>query len=191
MGFFVRPFFRRRRRMERIPPVLLRMLAEANRLAEAGDHLGAAKIFDRLAQGAQERDHPRYAANLYARTAHAYVAGGDQSAALAAARTALHGFIQLQMPERLFPFYGNLTHKMREAGMEEAAAALEQEFGGEVERLSVSAPMPSKAEEAFRGRLPARCSQCGAPLRSDEVEWIDAQRAACLYCGSVVQTERP
>jgi len=36
-------------------------------------------------------------------------------------------------------------------------------------------------------RLPASCPFCGAPLRSDQVEWIDERRARCAYCGSPVK----
>jgi len=32
--------------------------------------------------------------------------------------------------------------------------------------------------------LPATCSQCGGPIRSDEVKWTGKQSAACPYCGS-------
>jgi hypothetical protein len=32
--------------------------------------------------------------------------------------------------------------------------------------------------------------QCGAAVRSDEVDWIDAVTAACAYCGSPVRTEK-
>jgi hypothetical protein len=35
--------------------------------------------------------------------------------------------------------------------------------------------------------LPAKCPSCNAPLRPDQVEWIDAQSAECAYCGSVIR----
>lgn len=66
--------------------------------------------------------------------------------------------------------------------MREAAQTLDREFGG------VEALAPALA--VGRGRLPGRCPQCGAPLRSDQVEWVDAQSAECPYCGGVVGTDR-
>jgi hypothetical protein len=42
---------------------------------------------------------------------------------------------------------------------------------------------------AARGRLPAHCPDCGAPARSDAVEWIDATSAECAYCGGIIKTE--
>jgi hypothetical protein len=41
-------------------------------------------------------------------------------------------------------------------------------------------------DHVTRRNLPAQCPYCGGPLRSDQVEWIDAQRAECGYCGGVV-----
>ena len=40
-----------------------------------------------------------------------------------------------------------------------------------------------------QARLPAKCLSCYAPLRADEVEWVDAQSAECVYCGAVVRAE--
>ena len=48
-------------------------------------------------------------------------------------------------------------------------------------------PRASTAAEA-PPRLPAECPNCAGPVRSDEVEWIDAVSAACTYCGSVLHT---
>jgi len=39
-----------------------------------------------------------------------------------------------------------------------------------------------------RRELPAKCSACGAPIRPDDVTWLDPQTAECPYCGSVLKT---
>jgi hypothetical protein len=44
----------------------------------------------------------------------------------------------------------------------------------------VSSPDPIHSVDL----LPATCPQCGGPVRSYEVKWTGAQRAACPYCGS-------
>jgi hypothetical protein len=38
--------------------------------------------------------------------------------------------------------------------------------------------------------LPTNCEKCGARVRSDEIEWIDAQTAECAYCGSPIRPEK-
>lgn len=48
----------------------------------------------------------------------------------------------------------------------------------------VFAPQPLPARS-----LPATCPQCGGGLRSDEARWIDADSAACPWCGSAVKAE--
>lgn len=48
--------------------------------------------------------------------------------------------------------------------------------------------METKAgAQISRARLPAACPLCGAPVCSDEVEWIDEFSAECAFCGAVVQ----
>jgi len=74
---------------------------------------------------------------------------------------------------------------LRAKGMAAAAGVLEGEFGpslgASAQRMTTGSPPAA--------RLPGKCPQCGGPLRSDEVDWIDAQSAECPYCGSVVQAE--
>lgn len=46
---------------------------------------------------------------------------------------------------------------------------------------------PMQASQPIPGsRLPADCPRCGAPVRSDEVEWIDDTSVECAYCGGVI-----
>jgi hypothetical protein len=101
-------------------------------------------------------------------------------------RLALNLFIQYQVVERTPRFFANITRKMRNQGMAPAAEALQKEFGDRVGPLPAGGP---PARQPQRGHLPPACPQCGAPLRSDEVEWIDARSVECVYCGSVVRTE--
>jgi hypothetical protein len=36
-------------------------------------------------------------------------------------------------------------------------------------------------------KLPPKCPYCGATVSPREVDWLDDQTAACIYCGSVLQ----
>ncbi|MBI3741222.1 MAG: hypothetical protein HY257_05635 [Chloroflexi bacterium] len=123
-----------------------------------------------------------HAANAHAQASLAYAQAREEANALAHARNALTWFMQLQMLPRASNFYNAITQTMNANGMKSAAAELQKEFG---DRVSV-AGAPSIAS---RGKLPPKCPQCAAPVRSDEVEWIDNDSAECNYCGSVIQTE--
>jgi ribosomal protein S27AE len=34
--------------------------------------------------------------------------------------------------------------------------------------------------------LPSKCPSCGAPLRLDEVDWIDSKSALCPRCETII-----
>lgn len=38
--------------------------------------------------------------------------------------------------------------------------------------------------------LPANCGQCGAPVRSHDVKWLNSKSAACSYCGSTLSMKK-
>jgi hypothetical protein len=91
-------------------------------------------------------------------------------------------FIQYQMVQRTPVFYGNITRKLTNKGMKNAAEALVKEFGPVVGGMAAPAPA------AFpRGSLPTTCPKCGAPLHGSEVIWVDAITAECAYCGTSIR----
>jgi hypothetical protein len=153
-------------------------LDEAHRALAAGRPLEAAVIFARLAVELEGAGQPVRAANLHAQAAHAFADARDGARALEQARAALRMFVQRQMVRRAAVFLGNISHKLNRGGLTSAAEALELEFG-----KGLPAVAPS------RGRLPAACPKCGGPVRSDEVDWMDATSAECVYCGAILQTE--
>jgi hypothetical protein len=88
-------------------------------------------------------------------------------------------------------FFANITRKMDAAGMAEPAAELRHEFAGRLGPLPPSFAQPQVwgggPAKQPAPRLPAACPQCNAPLRSNEVDWIDAISAGCPYCGSTLR----
>ncbi|MGB8645480.1 MAG: hypothetical protein WCF84_09600 [Anaerolineae bacterium] len=161
----------------------MQQLYRANQLLMNGQAAEAAALFAQLAVELERLGHPRRAANLHVQAARAYAEARIEKNATEEGRTALNQFLQLGMAQRAARFYQNVRRRMQELGMKGAADALQKEFEGKVPKVEAGdAP-------AAKGRLPAKCSQCGAPVRSDEVDWIDAHSAECVYCGSVVQTE--
>ena len=180
-------FFRRRNiRGYQLAPGQLQLLAQANQLISAGHPGEAAQIFADLAQQMEVSKHPRRAANLHAQTAHAYADNQDESGALTHARRALSLFLQYQMVERAPRFYANIERKLRARNMGKAADSLQAEFGKQVGSLPQPAVQPQVPGQQ---RLPPSCPQCGAPVRGDEIEWINQYSAECIYCGSIIQIE--
>ena len=165
--------------------VLVQAVARANNLLAQGNPNDAAQIFERLAQEAEQRGFAKPAANAHAQAALAYTTAKNENAALTHARTALNQFFQLNMAQRAPTFYNNITQKLRENGMTNAADTLQREFGDKIKTLQAQ----GFGAPASRGRLPSKCPHCAGPARSDEVEWIDAQSAECVYCGGVIQME--
>jgi tetratricopeptide (TPR) repeat protein len=164
---------------------LLPVLMEANRLFAAGQPAEAAQLFIQLAEKAEANGNLRRAARLYLEATRSLLQAGDTQSALAHARTALQLFTQIGNFGRAEAVYQHILRELRARGLTAEADALErhlQEQFGE----ATDAPEPAPAP---RGRLPAKCPQCGGPVRSDEVDWIDEHSAECLYCGSVVPTE--
>jgi len=165
--------------------VVLQAVARANSLLAQGKPNDAAQIYERLAQEGESRGFAKPAANAHAQAALAYAQAKNETAALTHARTALTQFVQLNMAQRAPTFYNNIVQKLRENGMANVAETLQREFGDQIKALTAQ----GFGAPAARGRLPSKCPHCAGPARSDEVEWIDAQSAECVYCGGVIQTE--
>ena len=182
---FRRPMRPLRRAMMQANPALAQAVMRANQLMANGKPGEAAQIFERLAQEAEQRGLQKPAANAHAQAAHAYAMAKNEKAAMTQARAALTKFIELGMAQRAPQFFANITQQMRDNGMASSADALQKEFGDQVKSFSAQASIGS----AQRGHLPAKCPHCAAPARSDEVDWIDAKSAECIYCGGVIQTE--
>jgi hypothetical protein len=168
------------RRSGSLQSALVETLGRANHLLEQGKFREAASLFAQLAQSAQMAGHPRKAANLYAQAALAFIDANADAETLNHARKALDFFVELAMDERAANFYSSITSKLRAKNKASIAETLEHEFGGKID-------MNASDEPALRKRLPPKCPQCAAPVRSDEVDWIDEASAECAYCGAVVQ----
>ena len=166
-----------------LTPNQFNLLTEANQLIANNKFQQAALIFAQLAVEMETTRHPRRAANFHARAAHAFADAGDALQSLSHARAALNLFIQFQMVNRIYHFYTNIIQKMRNHGMQAAVNELEKEFSNKIGAI----PSPAQPTPLRSGHLPPSCPKCGAPARSDEVDWIDNQSAECNYCGAVLQ----
>jgi len=170
-----------------VPGPFLQDLNRANRLLAVGQYAEAAGLFAQLGLLADRTGHPRQSANLYAQAAQAAAGQPDRELALLYGRTALKAFARLGMLLRVTDFLANFSQLLRQKGMDSEANLLQLEFGGQPIKVG-PVPVEDEPSAPASARLPSACPQCGAPARSDEVEWIDEQSAECAYCGGVIQT---
>jgi len=167
-------------------PIEMAQLQNANRLMTASQPQNAAPIYLRLARELQSTQHPRKAAGMHAMASHAFADAKDETQALQQAQVALRFFLRLQMIQRAAQFYGNILNKFNKNGMSSSATALENEFSNAIAKIPA---FPAGGPQQQPLHLPTSCPKCGAPLRSDEVEWVDATTASCSFCGSIVAKE--
>ena len=173
------------------------MLERANRLFDRGEFAEAVPIFDRLARGAAERGMLNRAGDLYLQSARCHLEMGKATIAVERGKHALRLFGRAGLfgkIERLMP---RMVEGLQEKGYNAEAEALRQEVEARLadvppERRQLPgarpAAWPSTARPRAHRKLPARCSACGAPVKPDDVTWLDPQTAECPYCGSVLKT---
>lgn len=169
------------------------LLQRANELMAISDFSGAALAFEELAQAAKARTGPA-APHLFIQAGRARILAGQ----------VLVGLDHLKQGLSLFAERGEWLkfHRNRKKMVEELHRL---KLHGEAEALAIffSADIPEgiKEDETYNqevaGRverrkaiLPVNCQGCGAPLRSDEVEWVDEVTAECPYCGSLSRSLR-
>ena len=157
---------------------------QANQLLTQGKPGQAAPLFAKLAE-VESANHPRRAANLHAQAAHAFADNQQGPAALIQARAALRLFLKYQMNQRTPMFYANITRKLNNKGMKNAADTLISEFGSRITAL----PAPVSSIVQKHGIIPTNCPKCGAPVHGDQAKWVDSNTAECQYCGSLVRSE--
>ncbi len=173
-----RPF--RRPGPRRVPPELRR----ANELLENGEHSEAALAFEKIAEQADRRRGPR-APHFHLRAGQAYVLAGQAEKGMTHIKQGLGAIAARKHWE---PF-----ERLGQRVIDEL-----NEFGYSTEAEKIAAYMKAKLPDGlithaqrteFLPTLPTHCPGCGAPVRADEIEWIDPQTAGCIYCGNPVRGE--
>lgn len=162
-----------------IPPLLRR----ANQMLSAGNYAEAATAYEQLARAAEARGGPR-APLFYVQAGRANVMAGQTANGLEYMQRGLGLFA---MRGQQFRAYSVATRLIRELN----GRSLKKEAQGLTDYLNELLPDmrsdPAEAAPGKRASLPTHCPGCGAPLRPDEVDWMDDATAACAYCGSPVR----
>jgi hypothetical protein len=160
-------------------PLLLR---RANRAFAAGDFAAAANDFEELALAAEARGGSR-APIFHIQVGRAKVMAGDLQAGMAALTHGL-GLLEAQGRKlRLRHLGTRLRVELQGLGHDTEA----EELGLYLERATSGAGDSEEPLPSSPALLPTHCPGCGAPLRVDEIEWLDPQTAECAYCGSPVR----
>ena len=179
----MRRMFRRQIRKtlaQEVPPVL----QEANFSFDKGDYGRAAELYERIAQTADARGGPR-APILHLQAGRSRVYAGQTALGMPSLQRGLELFAQRGQLHKLQNAASRVVSELKERGLTKEAAEIEALLKG----VAPSTPAITEPVPVKKPILPTHCPACGAPLRPDEVEWLDEVTAECGYCGSPVREE--
>ena len=174
-GPFRRPF--RRPGPRQVPPEL----RHANDLMENAQYPEAASAFAHIAEQAERRRGPR-APIFHLRAGRAYAQASNPAKAMPHIKKGL-GMIAARRNWAQLQRFGQLAvDELNELGFNAEAQEI-------VDYLASVLPAEQSkiTRTESRSSLPTHCPGCGAPIRADEVDWIDNKTTECIYCGSPVQ----
>jgi len=163
-----------------IPP----MLQRANQLMAAQDYAGAATAFEQLAKAAEGRGGPR-APFFYLQAGRARIFAGQIPAGMDHLQYGLNLFARRGQLGKVFNAGNRIVGELNQRG-------LTHEAGQIAEHMKSLLPAFNAMSESVHSRkaaLPTHCPGCGAPVRPDEVDWLDDVTAECAFCGSPVRGE--
>lgn len=175
----MRRMFRRQIRralVQNVPPIL----QEAHFAYSKGEYGLAADLFEQIARAADGRGAPR-APLFHLQAGRARILAGQTALGISSLRRGLELLAERGQYQRLNEAGQRTIRELRERGLSEEASAIETWLASVLPAAFTPQP-PSR-----RPVLPTHCPACGAPLRPDEVEWLDDITAACGYCGSPVR----
>ena len=176
---FGRPF--RRGFGANIPPLLQR----ANQALTSGNYTEAASAFEQLARAAEARGGPR-APLFYIQAGRARVMAGQASGGLEYLQRGLGLFATRSQTGRVFNVGNRVVGELNDRGLTKEAQQISAYIKSLLPDFDARLATPSPARKL---PLPTHCPGCGAPLRPDEIEWLDDVTAECAYCGSPVRGE--
>lgn len=177
------PLFGNRR--EALPDKVHKELRRANQLSEQGDHLNAAVIFERLANKALDRGMLRQGPMLLLQAAQAYILAEEIDKGIDLSKQGFGYLAEAQRWEKIRILGTRAVSTLTDAGYKTEA----EDMNKWLDQLMSAGNSKFGNANLQKGKLPAKCPYCGAPIRSDEVSWIDNNTAECVYCGSAVPTK--
>jgi hypothetical protein len=187
-GRFLRRGFRRTFGMlPALPSGMIQGMVQAHRLFAAGKYSESASMLENLANTARAGNLPR-APRLFFQAARAnwhanQVAHGMDLLHIALDLLAAAGALDIAVQ-----IASLATAELNSLGHKQEADSV-REYVSKIPGWQEAAAEPPEDDKP-KPVLPTHCSQCGAVVRPDEVDWIDEITAACAYCGSPMRPEK-
>jgi hypothetical protein len=163
---------------QNVPPVL----QEANFAFDKGEYGRAAELYEDIARTADARGGPR-APLFHLQAGRARVYAGQSKLGFPSLKRGLELFAERGQMHKLHQAGNRVVNELKARGLQAEAAELDAWLVNYSSSGSMTEPRYSLA----RGpALPTHCPSCGAPVRADEVEWLNEGTAECAYCGSPI-----
>lgn len=159
-------------------------LRRAHEMMSMGEYARAAVAFEQLAHASEARDGQR-APYLLFQAGRARMLNNQPAAAMPHLKHGLELLIASGRYNQLYKAGHRIAQELKLRGLEREAREVAALVGSSVPAI---ADMPTeRGPDMARVILPSHCESCGGPIRSPEVEWLDARSAECPYCGGAVQ----
>jgi hypothetical protein len=149
-------------------------ISQAHSLFDSGQFLESAQLFEELGAIAEARNGPR-APRFYMQAGRGYLHANQTSQGMALLEKGRQQFIQTGRSDVAARICFWLKDEVKSLGLIEQAEILTNWAGG------ISIPDSSFGNHP---PLPLKCPSCGAPIRPNEINWLDSVTAECDFCGS-------
>jgi hypothetical protein len=151
----------------------------------SNNFIEAASAFEQLARAAEGRGGPR-APFFYIQAGRALIMGRQTSGGLDYLQRGLGLFAVRGRAGKVFQVGNLVVGELNQRGLNKEAQQISGYIKSLIPNFDVSSGEPAQTK---RPPLPTHCPGCGAPVRPDEVEWLDNITAECAFCGSPVRKE--
>jgi hypothetical protein len=154
------------------------------------DYTGAARAFEELAKAASSRNGPAVP-HLYIQAGRANIKAGYVASGMSQIELALKVFAERGEWFKFQRIRNRVAEELRKNGLENEANTIinfmEEQLPSEIKSSGGEPSGDPRPVARARATLPPRCQECGAPLRIDEVDWVDENTAECPYCGNLTR----
>ena len=179
----MRRMFRRQMRKAfavNVPPIL----QEANFAFDKGEYGRAGELFEQIAKTAEARSGPR-APLFYLQAGRSRVYADQIFIGMEHLKHGLSLFASRGQMKKVSNVGNRIVWDLIQHNLKKEA----EEISTYIKTLVPSMSAMSDDRAQRKVVLPTHCPSCGAPLRPDEIDWLDEVTAECGYCGSPVREE--
>lgn len=163
-----------------VPPIL----QEANFAYAKGEYGRAAELYEIIARTVDARGGPR-APLFHLQAGRARLYAGQTKLGLPSLKRGFDLFAERGQEYKLHRAGERVIAELNGRGLIDEAKEVE----ALLRQLSPSIPaMETRPSPVKTTTLPAYCPSCGAPVRLDEVEWLDENTSECAFCGSPIRS---